>query len=377
MSIIIDFVASRIPPYLLAHLQSVDPIFFAYIALCVMAVLPIYFGSLLALEDIKKEEAEKVSSEDAYLFPVIGSVVLFSAWLVLKYLPKEYLNYFLNAYFAPVGTAAAGQVLVHCLTTVLPAYWTRYAAHTLSLTRDSDKKIRSYIKITWPAVFSYVASALLVTVYLMSGKHWVLSNILGLALAITAIEAVHLDSFRTGFILLAGLFVYDIFWVFGTEVMVSVAKNFDLPIKLLFPRDIKALWTTSDPSLLERILSTLSLNRIAETAQSITPVRFSMLGLGDIVVPGIFIALCLRFDQHNKSKWFPYFRFTMLAYIAGLICTITVMHVFSAAQPALLYLSPACSLTPLIIALLRGQLSLLLSFHAGEVRPITNAKKNE
>ena len=37
-------------------------------------------------------------------------------------------------------------------------------------------------------------------------------------------------------ILLAGLFVYDIFWVFCTPVMVSVARSFDAPIKLLFLR---------------------------------------------------------------------------------------------------------------------------------------------
>lgn len=51
-----------------------------------------------------------------------------------------------------------------------------------------------------------------------------------------------------------GLFVYDVFWVFGTEVMVTVAKKFDAPIKLLFPRGGE-----SPPA---------------------------MLGLGDIVVPG-------------------------------------------------------------------------------------------
>lgn len=38
----------------------------------------------------------------------------------------------------------------------------------------------------------------------------------------------------------AGLFLYDIFWVFYTPVMVSVAKNFDAPIKLLFPRGMEA-----------------------------------------------------------------------------------------------------------------------------------------
>ena len=31
----------------------------------------------------------------------------------------------------------------------------------------------------------------------------------------------------------AGLFIYDIFWVFCTPVMVSVAKSFDAPIKVL------------------------------------------------------------------------------------------------------------------------------------------------
>ncbi|MGS7457275.1 hypothetical protein [Mycobacterium tuberculosis] len=33
----------------------------------------------------------------------------------------------------------------------------------------------------------------------------------------------------------AGLFFYDIFWVFFTPVMVSVAKSFDAPIKVSVP----------------------------------------------------------------------------------------------------------------------------------------------
>ena len=39
-----------------------------------------------------------------------------------------------------------------------------------------------------------------------------------------------------GALLLCGLFFYDIFWVFGTPVMVTVAKSLDAPIKLVFPR---------------------------------------------------------------------------------------------------------------------------------------------
>ena len=68
--------------------------------------------------------------------------------------------------------------------------------------------------------------------------------------------------------LLILLFFYDIFFVFGTDVMLTVAKGIDAPIKLLFPKVAKAEGDS----------------------------KFSLLGLGDIVIPGIFVSLCLRFD---------------------------------------------------------------------------------
>lgn len=67
-----------------------------------------------------------------------------------------------------------------------------------------------------------------------------------------------------------------------------------------------------------------------------------MLGLGDIVIPGMFIALALRYDYHRSAQAAtfskPYFTAGIIAYIAGLVTTMTVMHTFKAAQPALLYL---------------------------------------
>jgi len=154
-----------------------------------------------------------------------------------------------------------------------------------------------------------------------------------------------LDTFMTGIILLSGLFIYDIFWVFGTNVMVTVATSFDIPVKLLMPKSLLTLpWKD-----------------------------FAMLGLGDIVIPGIFVAMCLRFDHANGlrkdtikegSRNFPrpYFHACYFAYIIGLITTVVVMHIFKAAQPALLYLSPACILSTLGLATWRGELSTLLSF---------------
>ena len=68
-----------------------------------------------------------------------------------------------------------------------------------------------------------------------------------------------------------------------------------------------------------------------------------MLGLGDIVIPGIFIALALRYDHARAEKTQtafrkPYFVVTLTAYVVGLLATMTVMHTFGKAQPALLYL---------------------------------------
>jgi len=103
-------------------------------------------------------------------------------------------------------------------------------------------------------------------------KHYLLNNLFGIVFSVTGIEQMVLPDFKVGFILLWGLFFYDIFWVYGTDVMVTVAKNIDAPIKLLFPLDLAA-----------------------------TPDKFSMLGLGDIVIPGIFVALCLKYDIDRNT----------------------------------------------------------------------------
>ena len=189
-------------------------------------------------------------------------------------------------------------------------------------------------------------------------KHWAANNVLGLAFALSAISLIHLDSFGTGVILLSGLFFYDIFWVFKTDVMVTVAKSFDVPVKLLMPK----------------ALSEYAMAR---------PVHMALLGLGDIVIPGVFIALCHRFDVYlnqRKIAHFSYFKASFLAYCAGLVCTVVVMHTFKAAQPALLYLSPACILSLLITALLNGQVKAVFEYSTEapeEVKTKKTVKKSK
>lgn len=90
--------------------------------------------------------------------------------------------------------------------------------------------------------------------------------------------------------------------------------------------------------------------------------NFAMLGLGDIVIPGIFIALLLRFDISLKKNTHTYFYTSFTAYIFGLGLTIFIMHIFKHAQPALLYLVPACIGFPVLVALAKGEVAEMFSY---------------
>lgn len=49
-------------------------------------------------------------ASDAYLFPVIGGVVLTTLYFAFKYLSKAWINYLLGAYFALAGVGALAKV---------------------------------------------------------------------------------------------------------------------------------------------------------------------------------------------------------------------------------------------------------------------------
>ncbi|XP_028354936.1 minor histocompatibility antigen H13 isoform X1 [Physeter macrocephalus] len=100
--------------------------------------------------------------------------------------------------------------------------------------------------------------------------------------------------------------------------------------------------------------------------------NFAMLGLGDIVIPGIFIALLLRFDISLKKNTHTYFYTSFAAYIFGLGLTIFIMHIFKHAQPALLYLVPACIGFPVLVALAKGEVTEMFSYESSaEILPHT------
>ncbi|XP_041702181.1 minor histocompatibility antigen H13 isoform X1 [Coregonus clupeaformis] len=337
----------------------------AYGSLVFMALLPIFFGALRSVSCGKSKVAgengcdyeyrnssdmpETITGRDAARFPIIASCTLFGLYLFFKIFSQEYINLLLSMYFFVLGILALSHTMSPFMNRIFPANIPikQYQLLFTQGSGETKEEIVNYEFDTKDMICLVISTV--VGVWYVLKKHWIANNLFGLAFALNGVELLHLNNVSTGCILLGGLFVYDVFWVFGTNVMVTVAKSFEAPIKLVFPQD-----------LLEKGLAAN---------------QFAMLGLGDIVIPGIFIALLLRFDVSLKKNTRTYFYTSFLAYIFGLGLTIWVMHTFKHAQPALLYLVPACIGFPVVVALLKGELTEMFRYE--EVSPEDAAVKEE
>jgi len=298
--------------------------------------------------------SETLRTEDAMQFPIVGSIALFSLYCALKFFDKETVNFILSAYFGLMGCVAVAGVLSPLISsTPCGTFKKRMFAkeiiipHKLPACIGGESPWDLSLDFTLGGFVAFLLSAGVTGLYLYK-KHWTMNNILGICFCIKGVEKFSLGTYKIGAILLIGLFFYDIFWVFGTEVMVTVAKSIDGPIKILFPR-------TLTPDLITG------------------KIELSLLGLGDIVIPGFFLAILLRFDAHNaKVPYFPndihypfpkpYFHTTLFGYFMGMVTTMFIMIKFGAAQPALLYLVPACLGSSLLVAVVRGEVKELFAY---------------
>ncbi|XP_067678752.1 minor histocompatibility antigen H13-like isoform X1 [Haliotis asinina] len=334
----------------------------AYTSLFLMAIFPIFIGAFRSVKHHKEqkisfqesgEKPDTMSSKDAAMFPIIASCTLLGIYIVFQLFSKEYINLLLAVYFFFLGVLALAHIASPVVSKFIPPSFPNLDYHLTFTQGKGDKKeeIMNYEFDRKDLVCLGLCSA--VGVWYLAKKHWLANNLFGLAFAVNGVELLSLNRISTGCILLGGLFLYDIFWVFGTNVMVTVAKSFEAPIKLVFPQD-----------LLERGLAANN---------------FAMLGLGDIVIPGIYIALLLRFDVSLKKNSKVYFYAGFVAYCLGLFTTIVVMHFFKHAQPALLYLVPACVGVPILVAIVRGELKELFSYedHSDQKEESEGEKKEE
>ena len=426
------------------------------------------------------QRMERFSPSDAILYPVLIGSMLAGLYFLIKWLQDpEILNKILNWYLSVFGLLSIATLLTDSTSTVMsfifPARYSdggmvwevkRYnrsavprssgLQNTKSLqSRDSPLPGRlsrlsfspKLVDLLWtlrdiptqPLLIletyirgiaegdlplglvriTSVLSALIAVLYFnLVDKPWWLTNLLGFAFSYTAIQLMSPTTFWTGTLVLTSLFFYDIYFVFFTPLMITVATKLDIPVKLLFPRPPGA---DDDPS----------------------KKALAMLGLGDIVIPGIMIGLALRFDlylfylrkqkRRRSSKadlignevdktnvsevksitgdenvfkadyrpatagwgerfWldpymhgefeggaFPkiYFYASVIGYIIGILCTLGVMHVYKHGQPALLYLVPGVLVSLWGTALTRGELKNMWEYTEAEDENEEPEKSNE
>lgn len=163
-------------------------------------------------------------------------------------------------------------------------------------------------------VFSISIS--IVICWLVNGG-WILNNFLALSLGILVISVLSFKNLKIAFILLLGLFLFDIFWVFfsssifGENVMVSVAtrKGYN-PINV--------------------VSHALNLPELANK-QIELPVKLislnSMLGLGDVVIPGLLASFAYRVDRKLSNLNFSHFKIILVGFSVGLYFAFASSHI--------------------------------------------------
>uniref|UniRef100_A0A8B9LPQ2 Signal peptide peptidase 3 n=2 Tax=Astyanax mexicanus TaxID=7994 RepID=A0A8B9LPQ2_ASTMX len=233
-------------------------------------------------------------------------------------------------------------------------------------------------RFTLAELLSFSLSVMLVLIWVLTG-HWLLMDALAMGLCVAMIAFVRLPSLKVSCLLLSGLLIYDVFWVFfsayifNSNVMVKVATQpADNPL------DVISRKLHLGPGM-GRDVPRLSLPGKLVFPSS-TGSHFSMLGIGDIVMPGLLLCFVLRYDNYKKQasgeapgpanmsgrmQRVSYFHCTLIGYFVGLLTATVASRIHRAAQPALLYLVPFTLLPLLTMAYLKGDLRRMWSepFH--------------
>jgi minor histocompatibility antigen H13 len=207
------------------------------------SILIIAIGSFKSLEELLKQikkvhidkskdaqTIEQMSFSDAWQFPIAAGATLCGLYFAMQYFGKEVVNYCLICYIA-IGGSSGIKALLQSFT------GKRFDSMDEKMLVDFNVKLIGLeVQITLLDLVCLFISFIQMGLYVYY-KSWIYNNILALIFCIHALQTMFIGNFKNGFMLLCLLFFYDIFFVFGTDVMLTVAKGIDAPIKLMFPKD--------------------------------------------------------------------------------------------------------------------------------------------
>ena len=255
--------------------------------------------------------------------PIMATIALFGLYVVFKNVDTDFLNLIFKINFGILGTTSMAVILEEYVPLIFP-----FIKKVEIIDKNFDFGfIKQHIALNTHSLVSALFGGFVSFMYVYTNS-WFYNNILGIFFTVTAIMFIKITDFKTALGLLWIFLVYDYLMVFKSDMMVTVASKFDVPIKLILVEGKKR----------------------------------SILGLGDMVFPGFLVALALKFDVDtaielfNKSKdkakkltlKCSYFYATMIGYVVGIVTTFLAMSLMNLAQPALIYLIPTCTFGLLI-----------------------------
>ena len=280
------------------------------------------------------DKSEVVSEKSALLAPIGASFSLLSIYTLLKFGidPTSVYSLIVTIF----GALSISDIGVPLLRNVLPE---SFSSKRISI----PKIIAGQLELEEPSLpldglttlfigfFCAVAYWLPTTM----AQKFIVSNVIAWSIAMVSLGSISLGSYQTAAILLGGLFIYDCYFVFGTDVMMTVATKVEAPVKFIYP---------------------------APLSDIPREYPFSVLGLGDIVVPGLFVRFMNEIDGVLQPSRISYLNVSTVAYTVALLVCFIVNYMTNSGQPALFYLDPALIGSTLIAATINDQLREVWNF---------------
>jgi len=291
-------------------------------------------------------DAQQFTSKNAGIWLIVTT-----AWLLLLYCLYDYLVYIMIGIFCIFGASAMATVIYNFILVNFEC-----TENVTCPTRDvrrwkfCDFIPQLFCRSGFPVagvILAVFCLSLSVTWFIFrhSSWAWILQDIIGFFFCIFTISELHLPNFKLLTLLLVGFCVYDVFMVYitpyltpkGDSIMVSVATGGSHPEKLPF-------------LFLVPHLAVSELHSVCNIGLS-----YSMLGFGDIIIPGFLGGYCAYFDLLNVHAHYYYWWTFIFSYGFGLILTFVALILMATGQPALFFLVPSTVGSLLLCAYVRKE----------------------
>jgi len=297
-------------------------------------------GSILPAAGGEDEDDDGLPMQDLTLVHAIGFVVMASGMLVLLFFFIRSIIIFLVILYCVASASAITNVFGPSLQRGFP-----------SLGRRVKVPVLEYVDLSH--VVCFCAAVAMASVWFVLRKTvyvWPLQDIMSISLCLQILNTVRFSDIQVCSVLLSLAMVYDIFWVFISPLLFS--EN----VMIATATGQGHTWNNStDLPPAEMIPMLLVVPKAVDWAGGVT-----LLGLGDVVLPGLLVAFSLRVDVlKGYSGRRGYFVYMVCGYAVGLAMAILASVIMRMGQPALIYLVPCTLWLFLILAWRRGEVRTL------------------